>query len=152
MTRSIKSYSEMLTFRTFEERYAYLAIQGEVGRATFGFERYLNQAFYTSREWKDVRNFVIARDEGCDLGMKGYEIYDRITVHHIVPMTPGDIEDRNPMCLNPNNLIIATHRTHNAIHFGDSSQLATGPVERKPGDTQLWGSRERSDSDRSYSR
>lgn len=124
--------------RTFEERFEYLSLDGRVGKQTFGFERWLNQSFYTSREWRQVRHQIIARDEGCDLGVRGYEIHDKIIIHHIVPMTVDDFEDGNPMMLNPNNLITTSHNTHNAIHYGDASLLIQLPKERTPGDTKLW--------------
>lgn len=133
-----KTYSGMLMSRTFEERFEYLSLDGRVGKQTFGFERWLNQSFYTSREWRQVRHQIIARDEGCDLGVRGYEIHDKIIIHHIVPMTVDDFEDGNPMMLNPNNLITTSHNTHNAIHYGDASLLIQLPKERTPGDTKLW--------------
>ena len=133
-----KTYSGMLMCRTFEERFEYLSLDGRVGKQTFGFERWLNQSFYTSREWRQVRHQIIARDEGCDLGVRGYEIHDKIIIHHIVPMTVDDFEDGNPMMLNPNNLITTSHNTHNAIHYGDASLLIQLPKERTPGDTKLW--------------
>ena len=128
----------MLMCRTFEERFEYLSLDGRVGKQTFGFERWLNQSFYTSREWRQIRHQIIARDEGCDLGVRGYEIHDKIIIHHIVPMTVDDFEDGNPMMLNPNNLITTSHNTHNAIHYGDASLLIQLPKERTPGDTKLW--------------
>lgn len=133
-----KTYSGMLMCRTFEERFEYLSLDGRVGKQTFGFERWLNQSFYTSREWRQIRHQIIARDEGCDLGVRGYEIHDKIIIHHIVPMTVDDFEDGNPMMLNPNNLITTSHNTHNAIHYGDASLLIQLPKERTPGDTKLW--------------
>lgn len=133
-----KTYAEMIGFKTFESRFEYLALRGRVGEETFGFERWMNQHFYNSREWRDLRHHIIARDEGRDLGVEGYEIHDRPLIHHIVPMTSRDIELRNPMVLDPNNLILTTHNTHNAIHYGDSSLLNLPPVERRPGDTVLW--------------
>lgn len=105
---------------------------------TFGHDRYLNQQFYTSRQWKDMRQYVILRDNGCDMGVPGYEIHDKIIIHHIVPMTPEDFAEGNPLILDPDNLITVTHNTHNAIHFGDASQLIQPYVERRPGDTSLW--------------
>lgn len=110
-----------------------------MGRATFGFDRYINQRFYTSREWKHTRNFVIARDDACDLGVQGYEIHSRILIHHINPITPEDITDRLESILDPEYLITTTHDTHNAIHFGDASKLARQAFDdRVPGDTRLW--------------
>lgn len=134
----IRSYSELRRFDTFEDRYDYLQLRGEVGRSTFGFDRYLNQKFYTSREWKQVRNQVIARDEGLDLGIDGYEIYDRIIIHHMNPMTVDDIQHGDDDILNPEFLITTTHDTHNAIHYGDRNLLRQPLVERHWGDTKLW--------------
>lgn len=133
-----RTYSELAQLETFEERFEYLALRGVVGESTFGHDRYLNQGFYRSVEWKQIRNHVIARDEGCDLGAVGYEIYDRIYIHHMNPMTAADIEHGNADNLNIEYLISTTHRTHNAIHYGDASLLQTNLVERLPGDTQLW--------------
>lgn len=137
-TMRIRSYSELRRIDSFNERYDYLQLRGEVGRSTFGFERYMNQRFYTSREWKHIRNQVIARDEGMDLGIEGYEIYDRIIIHHMNPMTPEHLKHGDEDILNPEYLITTTHRTHNAIHYGDRSLLPQPLVERQRGDTQLW--------------
>lgn len=134
----IRSYSELRRLETFEERYDYLQLRGEVGKSTFGFDRYMNQRFYTSREWKQVRNQVIARDEGMDLGVDGYEIYDRIVIHHMNPMTVNDIAHMDDSILDPRYLITTTHRTHNAIHYGDRSLLPQPLVDRHRGDTRLW--------------
>ena len=134
----IRSYSELRRIDNFEDRYDYLQLRGEVGRSTFGFDRYLNQKFYTSREWKQVRNQVIARDEGLDLGIDGYEIYDRIIIHHMNPMTVDDIQHGDDDILNPEFLITTTHDTHNAIHYGDRDLLRQPLVERHRGDTKLW--------------
>ena len=133
-----RSYSELVRLETLEERYRYLALRGEVGRATFGFDRYLNQQFYTSRQWRDIRNHVIARDVGRDLGVEGYEIHNRIYIHHMNPMTVEDIVSGDPRILDPEFLISVTHRTHNAIHYGDEGLLPKPPVQRRPGDTTLW--------------
>src|SRR5690606_15679051 len=133
-----RSYSELRRLNTFEERYQYLQLRGQVGNATFGYERYLNQRFYTSREWRQVREYVIARDEGLDLGFPGYEIFDRIIIHHMNPMTVEDIEHGNSDILNPEFLITTTHMTHNAIHYGDERLLPRPLVERRPGDTRMW--------------
>lgn len=134
----IRSYSELRRVQTFEKRFEYLKLKGSVGRSTFGFERYLNQQFYTSRQWRQVRDRVIARDVGMDLGVEGYEIYDRIIIHHMNPMTIEDIEHGNSDILDPEFLITTTHKTHNAIHYGDASLLPKVLVERRPGDTRLW--------------
>lgn len=135
---STRTYSDLRNLNTFEERFRYLVIKARVGESTFGFERWINQQFYRSREWRDIRHHIIARDEACDLGVPGFDIYDRPIIHHIVPMTVKDLEDGNPLCLDPNNLITTTHNTHNAIHFGDESLLRLPTVERRPNDTRLW--------------
>lgn len=134
----LRTYQELIRLETFEERFEYLKLRGSVGRETFGYDRYLNQAFYTSYEWKQVRNEVIARDLGLDLATPGYEIFDRIVVHHMNPMTLEDIAHRDEDILDPRFLITTTHKTHNAIHYGDSTQLTQLPTERRPGDTRLW--------------
>ena len=133
-----RSYSELRRFHTFEERYDYLQLRGEVGRSTFGFDRYINQQFYTSTQWKQIRDHVIARDLGLDLGVEGYEIFDRVIIHHMNPMTPEDIESGDGSILDPEFLITTTHRTHNAIHYGDRKLLRPAMVERRPGDTRPW--------------
>lgn len=134
----IRTYSELAELDTFEDRYNYLRLGGRVGRDTFGFDRYLNQAFYRSPEWLFVRNKVIARDNGCDLGVEGREIWDRILVHHMNPISKYDIIERNPDLWNPDFLICVSHSTHNAIHYGDDSKLFKMPKNRTPGDTKLW--------------
>lgn len=134
----IRTYSEMRRLATFEERYEYLRLRGEVGRTTFGFDRYLNQRFYTSREWRHIRNEIIARDNGLDLGCEGYEIHEKIIIHHMNPLTVEDIEHGDLDIMDPEYLITTTHRTHNAIHYGDASLLVQPLVERRPGDTKLW--------------
>lgn len=134
----IRNFSKLRKLKSFKERYDYLKLGGEVGIATFGADRYLNQAFYRSKEWKRVRDQVIVRDNGCDLGVEGYQIYDRIYIHHMNPMTVDDVLDRNEDILNPEFLICVSFDTHNAIHFGDASLLPKLPIERKPGDTTLW--------------
>ena len=133
-----RSYLELRRLKTFELRFRYLALSGGVGIDTFGFDRYLNQAFYSSPEWKHVRNDVIARDLGCDLGIEGYEIYDKVLVHHMNPITKEQVLDRDPSILDPNFLITVTHRTHNAIHYGDTERVPEPYTERRPGDTKLW--------------
>lgn len=134
----IRKYSELRRIDTFEERFEYLSLRGEVGQATFGFERYLNQRFYTSKEWRTVRHEVIARDLGNDLAIEDHAIHDRIIIHHMNPMLPIDIVEANGDILNPEFLITTSHRTHNAIHYGDASLLVKPLVERRPGDTRLW--------------
>ena len=139
MPRSrIRTYSELATYDTFLDRFRYLQLRGGVGIATFGFDRYLNQRFYRSREWKNIRSAVIVRDNGCDLGVEGHEIHDRIYIHHLNPMTVEDIQLGRDDILDPEFLITTTHRTHNAIHYGDESLLPQPMVERLPGDTKLW--------------
>jgi len=134
----IKTYKELSRLPTFEERFNYLKLGGSVGRATFGFDRYLNQSLYQSREWKKIRNDVIVRDGGCDLGIPGREIFIRTLIHHINPITVEDIEDANDCVFDINNLICTSYDTHNAIHFGDESLLIRLPKERRKGDTTLW--------------
>ena len=134
----MRSYSELRRFQTFDERYEYLKLTGEVGKATFGFDRWINQRFYRSREWQQVRDFVVYRDEGCDLGILGYEIHRQLMVHHMNPILPEDLEHGHHWVLDPEYLITTTLRTHNAIHYGDDSLLQKLPVERRPGDTRLW--------------
>lgn len=133
-----RNYEELSRLDSFDDRFDYLMLRGEVGTATFGFDRWMNQRFYTSTEWRQIRNHVIARDLGCDLGVEGYEIYDKIFIHHMNPMSVDDIEARRPGNLDPDFLITTTHRTHNAIHYGDRSLLRAALVVRKPGDTTLW--------------
>lgn len=135
---SIKTYTELSRLSTFEERYRYLRITGRVGEETFGFDRYLNQVFYRSRQWKQVRDHVIVRDNGCDLGAEGYDIHGRIIIHHMNPITLKDIEHESEFLLDPEFLICTTHNTHNAIHYGDESLLITAPIERVKNDTCPW--------------
>ena len=136
---NIKTYSELITFPTFEERYRYLKLDGVVGEDTFGFDRYLNQEFYQrDQEWKRIRDFVIIRDQGCDLGVEGREISGKILVHHMNPITKDDILKRSEFLLNPEYLICTLKSTHDAIHYGDENLLMKGPVERKPNDTCPW--------------
>ncbi len=134
----IRTYSELITISDFEERYAYLQLRGSVGRPTFGSERYLNQKFYTSREWRQLRHHVISRDLACDLAMPGYEINYKVIIHHMNPMESSDIVERDEAILDPEFLITTTLRTHNAIHYGDERQLLRPFVERRRGDTRLW--------------
>lgn len=136
--RNIRTYSELITIPTFEERFEYLKLDGRVGVETFGFDRYLNQAFYKSDEWLSIRDYVITRDNGCDLGVAGYEIYGRILIHHINPITKEDIIQRSKILLDPENLITTIKRTHDAIHYGDSSLLVKAPIERRKNDTSPW--------------
>lgn len=133
-----RTVTELFRLKTFEDRYEYLKLGGSVGADTFGFDRYLNQRFYRSREWKSVRDQVIIRDNGCDLGIDDREIMDRIVIHHMNPMVAVDLEDYNPDVLNPEYLITTTHTTHNAIHYGGRRLLVTLPPERRPNDTIPW--------------
>jgi len=133
-----RSYSELRRLTTFEERFRYLALRGRVGDQTFGYNRWVNQDFYTSREWRQARNGIIVRDNGCDLGIEGYEIHRGLYIHHINPITVEQIESGDNCLFDPDNLITVAHRTHNAIHYGDESLLPKPLVERRPGDTKLW--------------
>ena len=135
---NIRTYSELITIPTFEERFKYLQLNGSVGSETFGFDRYLNQAFYRSQEWKRIRDEVIVRDYGCDLGIDGREIFGKIYIHHMNPVTPKDIVDVTRFLLDPEYLICTTHSTHNAIHYGDENLLTKGPVVRTKNDTCPW--------------
>lgn len=134
----IRTYSELITLPTFEDRYSYLQLNGAVGKDTFGFDRYINQQFYRSKEWQRIRDEVIIRDNACDLGMEGYEIHGRIYVHHMNPIMVRDIQSNSDYLMNPEFLICTTHRTHNAIHYGDESLLARAPIERTKNDTCPW--------------
>ena len=134
----VKTYQELCLLDTFEERYRYLSLKGFVGADTFGHDRYLNQRFYTSREWKQVRAQVIVRDNGCDLGIQGREIFDKVIIHHLNPMSVEDVALSDESIFDLNNLITTCHRTHNAIHYGDESFLPSPLLERRPGDTKLW--------------
>lgn len=134
----IRSYSEIITIDNFLDRFNYLKLGGSVGAETFGFDRYINQRFYTSREWLRVRDFVITRDFGCDLGVYGYEIYDKVYVHHMNPINVNDIKMNTDILLNPEYLITTSFNTHNAIHYGDISLLDISYNERSPNDTCPW--------------
>ncbi|ALY08691.1 HNH endonuclease [Arthrobacter phage Circum] len=134
----IRTYSELIQYNTFEDRFNYLALKGSVAAQTFGHERYLNQDFYRSRAWKQVRRDVIARDLGCDLGLESFEIHDKIIVHHMNPMSADNIIHGDQDILNMEYLISVTHKTHNGIHYGDDSVIPKPYVERRPGDTRLW--------------
>lgn len=134
----IRTYSELSRFRTFDERFDYLQLNGVVGKDTFGFDRYFNQLFYRSKEWKHIRNIVIIRDNGCDLGCEGHDIYDKILIHHMNPISIEDINESSDILLNPEFLICTSQLTHNAIHYGNKSQLINEPLIRTPGDTCPW--------------
>lgn len=138
MRNKILTYSELITLPTFEERYQYLKLNGIVGEDTFGFDRWINQNFYRSTEWRSLRNHIIVRDHGCDLGIEGREIYKHIIIHHMNPITKPDILDKNMFVMNPEYLICVSHRTHQAIHYGDESLLLTIPKERSKNDTCPW--------------
>jgi hypothetical protein len=133
-----KTYSELIMFDNFQDRFEYLRIRGHVGEETFGHDRYINQALYSSPEWKQFRRRIIIRDNGCDLGIPGHEIFDHILIHHINPITLDDIINRSYCVFDPNNVICTAHETHNAIHYGNELYLSTVPIERKPGDTCPW--------------
>ena len=135
---SIKTYSELILLPTFEERFKYLQLNGRVGDDTFGFDRYINQKFYRSAEWKRIRDYIIIRDNGCDLAVDGYEIYGRILIHHMNPITVKDVELSTEYLMNPEYLICVTHNTHNAIHYGDEKLINKGPVVRTKNDTCPW--------------
>lgn len=135
---SIKTYSELILLPTFEERFKYLQLNGRVGNDTFGFDRYINQKFYRSAEWKRIRDYIIIRDNGCDLAADGYEIHGRILIHHMNPITISDIKFSTEYLMNPDYLICVTHNTHNAIHYGDEKQIITGPIVRTKNDTCPW--------------
>ena len=134
----IKTYSELSQLDTFEDRYQYLKLNGAIGEETFGFDRFINQNFYKSPEWKAVRDFVIVRDNGCDLGVDGYEIRGKIYVHHINPILLKDIVDQSDILLDPEYLISPTHPRHNAIHYGDENVLNKAPSESGKSDTCPW--------------
>jgi hypothetical protein len=140
LTKSLKTrtYTELRRLETFEERYRYLELKGLVGLKSFGFDRWMNQRFYKSEEWKSVRDHVIFRDNGCDLGILGYEIHSGLLVHHMNPISVNDIKHGEAWIVDPNFLITTSLQTHNAIHYGDESLLPRGPIERKSGDTTLW--------------
>ena len=135
----IRRYSELCKLKTFEGRFEYLRLDGQVGKDTFGFDRIFNQRFYTSTEWRRIRDYVIIRDNGCDLGVEGHEIYgNRIIIHHLNPISLEDIERQSAYLLDPEFLITTIHNTHNAIHYGDESLLIRAPIERSKNDTCPW--------------
>lgn len=135
----IRTYAELSKLKTFKERFEYLKLSdGCVGGDTFGYDRYLNQQFYKTAEWRRLRDQLILRDEGCDLGVDGYRIYGRIIIHHMNPITKDDILQQTDYLTNPEFLICTTHNTHNAIHYGDEDLLILDPIERTKNDTCLW--------------
>lgn len=135
---SDRRYSELRRLLTFQERFEYLKLGGGVGQATFGYDRHINQRFYTSREWRQIRDEVIVRDEGCDLGIPGYEIHTGVVIHHMNPMVVDDILRHEDWILDPEFLITTSHRTHNDIHYGTETMVPEVVTERTPGDTRLW--------------
>ena len=135
---SIRTYSELITIPTFEERFEYLQLKGSVGKDTFGYDRYLNQVLYRSPEWKRLRNQIIIRDAGCDLACDGYDVYDKVLIHHLNPITVEDVLARSRKVFDPDNLVCVSHNTHNAIHYGDVDLLVTGPIIRTKNDTCPW--------------
>lgn len=134
----MKTYNDLIQIPTFQERFEYLKLNGKVGEETFGFDRYFNQRFYKSKEWKDIRNYVIARDNGCDLAISDREIFGKALIHHMNPISLDDIKNATDYLLNPDFLITTTKRTHDAIHYGDSSLLFLEPIVRRANDTKLW--------------
>lgn len=137
-SKTFRTYSELILLPTFEERFQYLSLSGSIGVATFGFDRYLNQNFYTSRQWRLVRDKVIVRDNACDLAIPGRDIYEGIRIHHLNPITIEDFENGDDSVINPEFLICTSLNTHNAIHFGDRRSLTQLSTERRKGDTKLW--------------
>lgn len=135
---SIRTYSELITIPTFEERFEYLQLKGSVGKDTFGYDRYSNQVLYRSPEWKRLRNQIIIRDGGCDLACDGYDIYGKVLIHHLNPITVEDVLTRSRKVFDPDNLVCVSHSTHNAIHYGDVDLLVTGPIIRTKNDTCPW--------------
>jgi hypothetical protein len=138
MSNRIRTYTELSRIESFINRYRYLELHSQIGIETFGFDRYLNQRFYRSIEWRQVRDYVIGRDRGCDLGVEGYEIFDQVAVHHMNPMTVEEVYHGDAGTIDPEFLVTVSVRTHNAIHFGDERSLAAPLVVRRPGDTKLW--------------
>lgn len=134
----MRTYSELRRLGGLEERFDYLSLSGRIGESTFGFDRWINQQFYRSSEWRNIRTHVIARDEGLDLGAEGFQIFGTLYIHHMNPLTAEDIEDSTENLLDPEYLITTSLRTHNAIHYGDKSLLPRDFVERSAGDTKLW--------------
>lgn len=139
MTKNIKNYSELIQISSYIERYKYLRLYGSIGEDTFGFDRYINQSFYKSKEWRNIRNHIIARDYGCDMAFPGYEISGQILIHHMNPITAKDIYKSSDFLLNPEYLICVSKNTHNAIHYGSEKLLLdVSQMERSPNDTLLW--------------
>lgn len=137
-TTMTKKYSELIRMATFMDRYQYLRLDGRVGIETFGYDRYLNQILYHTPEWRRFRRDIIIRDKACDLGCDGYELYDKILIHHINPITVDDVLNRDPKIFDPNNVISTSLNTHNAIHYGDERLLVSEPIVRTKNDTCPW--------------
>lgn len=133
-----RTYSELRRLETFEDRFRYLSLRGQVGSTTFGYDRWMNQQFYRGREWRQLRHAIIVRDNGCDLGVDGFDLHERIIIHHMNPLSVDDLMHDSAAALDPEFLISVSHRTHNAIHYGDESLLRKPLVPRHPGDTRLW--------------
>lgn len=136
--RNIRNYQELILLNTFEERYKYLQLNCGVGDDTFGFDRFINQNFYRSRQWKSIRDFIIVRDNGCDLAVEGYEIHEKVIIHHMNPVSLEDIQTNSEFLMKPEFLISTTHSTHNAIHYGDEGLIIKPPIERVKNDTCPW--------------
>lgn len=134
----MRTYDELIRYDSFEDRYNYLKLIGHVGESTFGFDRYMNQVLYHSRRWQKIRDEVIIRDDGCDMGLADFIIYDKIVVHHMNPISIEDIENESDTIFDPRFLICVSVSTHNAIHFGDEKMIPRGPIQRFSGDTKLW--------------
>ena len=135
---NIRTYSELITIPTFEERYNYLKLNGIVGKETFGYDRYLNQLLYRSSDWRSFRDRIIIRDNGCDLACEGFELQSRIIIHHIDPITVEDIINKHPKVFDPENVVSTSHNTHLAIHYGDKNLISIGPINRYKNDTCPW--------------
>lgn len=138
MTMNIRTYSELITIPTFEERYNYLKLNGIVGKETFGYDRYLNQLLYRSSDWRSFRDRIIIRDNGCDLACEGFELQSRIIIHHIDPITVEDILNKHPKVFDPENVVSTSHNTHLAIHYGDKNLISIAPINRYKNDTCPW--------------
>ena len=138
MTMNIRTYSELITIPTFEERYNYLKLNGIVGKETFGYDRYLNQLLYRSSDWRSFRDRIIIRDNGCDLACEGFELQSRIIIHHIDPITVEDIINKHPKVFDPENVVSTSHNTHLAIHYGDKNLISIAPIDRYKNDTCPW--------------
>ena len=138
MTMNIRTYSELITIPTFEERYNYLKLNGIVGKETFGYDRYLNQLLYRSSDWRSFRDRIIIRDNGCDLACEGFELQSRIIIHHIDPITVEDILNKHPKVFDPENVVSTSHNTHLAIHYGDKNLISIGQINRYKNDTCPW--------------